>query len=266
MKNWGLAILLLPILLLANTYPKTEVIIFGTVHEATDNFDGEDMLKILYQLKPDVILFEHPISWNADEFSELVPKIENPTLETIMVKKYIDGNPSVLLRYYDIENRNKYYIETRYFEQQKEFNTKLEDLFNKSESNDSISHLKEQHSMLLNFDKLNKSLLKEYPRVINSEAADSICAVNVRHLIASYLKFTETFPELKQFKGFIISQKEYWDKRNQAMAKNIIKYAEEFQGKRIIVTTGFEHRYYLRNELKKSQKQTFELKEYWEHE
>lgn len=257
-------IFLLPILLLAKPSSKTEVIIFGVVHQATDNFDGEDMLKILGQVKPDVILFELPISWDAEKFSELVPKIENPTLE-VMVKKYLDENPSVLLRYYDIENRNKYYIETRYFEQRETFEKKLEALINKSKLNDSFSFSNEQISIQINFDKLNKSLLKEYPRVINSEVSDSICAINVRYLLSGYLKFTETIPELKQFKEFVISMNEYWDKRNQAMAKNIINYAEEFQGKRIIVTTGFEHRYYLRSELKKSAQQNFVLKEYWEY-
>ncbi len=223
------------------------------------------MLKILNQVNPDVILFEHPISWNAEEFSELVPKIENPTLETITVKKYLDENSSVILRYYDIANRNKYYIETQYFEQEKAFNEKLDNLIKESESNDSASLPSEQINMLLNFDKLNKSLLKEYPRVINSAAADSICAINVRYLLSSGLKFTETIPDLKQFKKFILSKKEYWNKRNQAMAKNIIDYATEFQGKRIIVTTGFEHRYYLRKELQQSKKQNFVIKEYWEY-
>ncbi len=265
MKNWSIIILLLPILLLAKASPETEVIIFGIVHQATENFDGEDMLKILDRVKPDVILFEHPISWPVERFSEIVKKNKNPTLETIIVKKYLDENPSVLLRYYDIENRNKYYIETRYFEQEKAFNEKLENLISKSESDDSVSLPAEQITMLLNFDNLNHSLLKEYPRVINSAAADSICAINVRYLLYSSLKFTETVPDLKQFKEYIISRQEFWDKRNEAMAKNIINYVEEFQGKRIVVTNGFEHRYYLRMELQQSQKQNFILKEYWEY-
>jgi hypothetical protein len=263
MKNWFTILLLLPILLLAKATPKTEVIIFGTVHQARNNFGEEDMLQILNQVKPDVILFEHPISWNAEEFSELVPKIENPTFGTIMVKKYLDKNPSVVLKYYDIANRNKYYIETRYFEQWEAFITKLKDLFNKSESNDSLSLLKEQISILINFEKLKDAL--DCPRAINSEAGDSICAMQERISYTRFLKFTETVPELKQFKEYIISRQEYEDKRNQTMAKNIIDYASEFQGKRIIVINGFQHRYYLRKELQQSQKQNFVLKEYWEY-
>ncbi len=266
MKNWFTILLLLLIFLSAKASPKTEIIIFGVVHQATDNFDGDDVLKILDKVKPDAILFEHPTSWNAEEFSELVSKIENPTLETITVKKYLDENPSVILRYYDIANRNKYYIETQYFEQEKAFNEKLDNLIKKSESDDSASLPAKRIIMLLNFANLNHSLLKEYPRVINSSAGDSICAINVRYLLSSSLKFTETIPELKQFKEFITSKKEYWNRRNQTMAENIINYAEEFQGERILVTTGFEHRYYLRKELQQSKKQNFVLKEYWECE
>jgi hypothetical protein len=265
MKNLFMFILLLPVLLSSKTLHKTEIIIFGVVHEATDNFDAEDMLKILNQVKPEVILFEHPISWDANEFSELVPKIKNPTFETIMVKKYLDENPSVILRYYDIANRNKYYIETQYFEQEKAFNEKLDNLIKKSESDDSASLQAEQIIMLLNFANLNNSLLKEYPRVINSSAGDSICAINVRYLLSISLKFTETIPDLEQFKEFITSKEEYWDRRNQTMTENIINYAKGFQGKRIIVTTGFEHRYYLRKELQQSKKQNYIIKEYWEY-
>ncbi len=266
MENWLTITLILPILLSSKTLPKTEAIIFGTVHRATENFDLEDGLNILKKMNPDVILFEHPISWNAEEFCKLVPKIENPTLETIMVKKYLDENSSVLLRYYDIANRNKYYIETRYFEQLKPFLKELDDFIEKNKKNDSLPFLKERIAIHLKHNKLNETLLQEYPRIINSATADSICAIKNRDQHNNYIKFTEIIPELKNFNEFIISLIEYWNKRNKAMVKNIIKYATEFQGKRIIVINGFQHRYYLRKELQQSQKQNFVVKEYWKYE
>jgi vacuolar-type H+-ATPase subunit E/Vma4 len=268
MKSWFIIILLLPILLLSKTLPKTEIIIFGTVHEVRENFDIEDGLNILEQVKPDVILLELPISDPVEKFPEIVRKTKDPTqlLEGRMIKKYLDKNPSVPLRYFDIENRNKYYIENRSDEQEQAFQKKLEELVTNSDSDDS-GHLVEEEMIklvyLFNFDNI---LREEYPRAINSTIADSIYATKHRYLFSTFLKFTETIPALKQFKEFWVWRLEFWHKRNKAMAKNIINYAEEFQGKRIIVITGSEHRYYLRNELKKSQKQNFVLKEYWEYE
>ncbi len=268
MKNWFIFILLLPILLLSKTLPKTEVIIFGTVHEVRENFDIEDGVNILEQVKPDVILLELPISDSVEKFLEMVKEFKDPTqfLEGRVIKKYLDKNSSVLLRYFDIENRNKYYSENRSDEQEQAFMKKLGDLGNKSDSNDFDPILKEAGVMLMHAFNLDNTLSKEYPRIINSTVADSIYTMKHRCLHTNFLKFTETIPELKQFKEFIIWRDEFWKKRNQAMTKNIINYAEEFQGKRLIVITGCEHRYFLRNELKKSKKQNLVLKEYWEYE
>jgi hypothetical protein len=268
MKSWFIIILLLPILLLSKTLPKTEVIIFGTVHQETENFDVEDRLNILEKVKPDVILLELPISNPVEKFPEVVKKFKDPTLfpDGRMIKKYLDKNPSALLRYFDIKNRNKYYTENRSDEQEQAFQKKLEELVTNSDSNDSGQLVEEEMMKIIYLLNLDDILREEYPRIINSIVADSIYAMKHRSILTTFLKFTETIPELKQFKEFWVWEGEFWHKRNQAMAKNIINYAEEFQGKRIIVVTGCEHHYYLRKELQQSQKQNLVLKEYWEYE
>lgn len=58
---------------------------------------------------------------------------------------------------------------------------------------------------------------------------------------------------------------DFWDLRNQTMAKNIMKMAELNKGKRIVVTNGFMHRYYILKELKKLIKEkNIILKEFYD--
>ena len=51
--------------------------------------------------------------------------------------------------------------------------------------------------------------------------------------------------ELAAFKDFIPIHMEYWDKRNKAMAANIINQIKLNPNKKIAVLTGYSHRYYL---------------------
>ncbi|HJO95733.1 MAG TPA: hypothetical protein QF753_20225 [Victivallales bacterium] len=75
----------------------------------------------------------------------------------------------------------------------------------------------------------------------------------------------DNVPAMNKFKDFLILSKNYWDKRNHTMVKNIINYAKEFQGKRIIVLTGFEHTYYQRELLEAHKNKNYVLKEYWQY-
>ncbi len=48
--------------------------------------------------------------------------------------------------------------------------------------------------------------------------------------------------------GFLLMSK-FWDLRNKTMADNIYKISKQYPDKRIVVLTGFLHRYYLIKEL-----------------
>jgi len=268
MKNLFTILLLLPALLLSKTLPETTIVILGTSHTVRENFDIEDGLNILEKVKPDAILLELPISDSVEKFSEMVQGFKDPTqfLEGRVIKKHLDKNPSVLLRYFDIKDRNRYYFENRSDEQEQAFMKKLGELVNNIDSSDFEHLVKEEMMKIAYLISLDNTLSEEYPRVINSTIADSIYYMKHRSLQNTFLKLTETIPDLKEFKEFMIWRNEFWNKRNQAMAKNIIDYSEEFPGKRIVVVTGCEHRYYLRRELRKANKQNLELREYWECE
>ncbi|MCC9136781.1 hypothetical protein ACFSKU_10245 [Pontibacter silvestris] len=59
---------------------------------------------------------------------------------------------------------------------------------------------------------------------------------------------------------------DFWDLRNQIMAKNIIRTAALNPGKRIVVLTGFLHRYYILSELRKLKEgKPIQIREFYEY-
>lgn len=58
----------------------------------------------------------------------------------------------------------------------------------------------------------------------------------------------------------------FWDLRNQTMAQNIYIYntAAKYPNKKIVVLTGFLHRYYLLKELNRLNKGSYVIKVFYE--
>lgn len=67
--------------------------------------------------------------------------------------------------------------------------------------------------------------------------------------------------KLKKWLKFAELRKEYWNKRNKAMADNIIKYYNEFKDKKIIILVGNDHKYALLEILKENK---IDVKNYFE--
>ena len=77
-------------------------------------------------------------------------------------------------------------------------------------------------------------------------------------LMISIIKKTDA---LKKWLKFAELRRDYWDKRNSIMAENIVKYSNEFKGKKIVVLVGNDHKYALVKILKQ---RNFEVRNYYE--
>ncbi|WP_202967931.1 hypothetical protein [Chryseobacterium kwangjuense] len=130
-----------------------------------------------------------------------------------------------------------------------------------------------------NFTNTTKELMKIAelsPENFNNASTDKIAEGRQNAQYSGLLKITERRPEFaKRFvvkpNGEKISYRDgfklmcgFWDLRNQTMAKNIYKTAETHPGKKIVVLTGFLHRYYLLKELKRINKNTYIIKEFYD--
>ncbi|MDQ0066142.1 hypothetical protein [Chryseobacterium lathyri] len=129
-----------------------------------------------------------------------------------------------------------------------------------------------------NFTNLTKELMKIAelsPENFNNATTDQISEKRQNAQYSELLKITEVRPEFtRRFvvkpNGEKISYKDgfklmsgFWDLRNQTMAKNIYKTAETYPGKKIVVLTGFLHRYYILKELKRINNKHI-IKEFYE--
>ena len=88
----------------------TEVIILGTVHYETENFNTDSLYNIFLNIEPDLILMESDASYMTEDYM-LKPGYEDIANETRAVSKYLLVS-TPLLRPYDIENRDHFLFNT----------------------------------------------------------------------------------------------------------------------------------------------------------
>ena len=100
------------------------------------------------------------------------------------------------------------------------------------------------------------------PEIINSEAHDSIARTkhSVWHDILPGI--LTKYPGYETLIDDYHFYKDQHRQRNRIMADNIVRATKEYPGKRLVVITGAEHRYILRDLLK--DEKSIDLKEYWE--
>jgi len=248
----------------------TEIVIIGSIHQPVPNFNSDILFNIFEQVKPDIILQEVDSSFFTEDFKFKKTSEEN---EQNATEKYSVKHPQVLVRPFEFEGRNEYRRERGMVPTDNLTTKLLRNLYNKNV-------LTPQQKKILNTyyaltDELT-AIASKSPENFNNAATDSI--VELRQFF-QHKKLTEITNERKEFastyftmpNGNKISYRDgyqlwadFWDLRNRTMAKNIMKVAEQNSGKRIVVTTGFLHRYYILNELKKlTQGKGIQIKEFY---
>lgn len=237
---------------------KTEIIVLGTVHQATPRYNEKTLLGILENLRPDILLFEiepslfnHTLSF-LDTSSDYM---ESRALATFV------KNSEVKVLPYDAE-KNLFYKEQDYFRREAQFINALLDRYNKQRLTPEARALFDSFHAFI---KSRDVLAAERPEVINSAASDEVLEHKIHYTYAGLKQIIELTPALKKFDAFWGAAGAFWVRRNDEMSHNISRFAQEHRGKRIVVICGFEHRYYLRKKLsEQAQLQGFQLREYWE--
>jgi len=271
MKRITLAILAITTLFSCQTENSTEIIVIGTQHKAVPNFNSETLFKILESVAPDFILHERDSAAFNSEFKFIKAPTEN---EGLASSKYIKKYPATQLRPHEFENRNAHRIQ-KGMRPTDGLTLRLVDslytagLLTPAEAaifkayNDALEPL--------------KIIATKNPKAWNNPSADRLCENRQFQQYQMIPKITNTRMEfanrfLTKPNGDKISYRDgyqlwadFWDLRNQTMAKNILKIAKQNKGKRIVVLCGFMHRYYILKELKKhTNGKAIILKEYYE--
>lgn len=254
----GLALLFVPCFGAGESLKKSEIVIIGTVHQPTAAYTSESLLDILRRVKPDVILMEKDSSFFTNEFK--LREFKSDSMEPRVIRAYLKET-DVPLRPFDIEGRNDFYRRTNYFEQEKALFAEISKMYKANKLNGDAKALWE--ALKLSMDDSNRWQAKDSEK-INSYAYDS--SVNAKHwnLDQGILELIRLTPELANFYEFQGQSAAFEMKRNDAMVQNIRRWSREFQGRRLVVIVGCEHRHYLRSHLGPDEPITYVLKEYWE--
>ncbi|WP_420551711.1 hypothetical protein [Tenacibaculum aiptasiae] len=253
------------------TEKTTEIIVIGALHNPEPNFNSEILFNILEDVKPDFILRELDSAAFTPDFRH---KVDLKSNEGMASEMYAEKYPNTKLRPYEFEGRNQYRINIGSRPTDK-FTTKLLDSLNRagllSESEAKI-HNKYKALILPLID-----LAAKPPENFNNSKTDSICAerqyyqyqmlkkiTNNREEFATHFHTKPNGEKISYRDGYKLAG-DFWDLRNQTMAKNIMRISEQNQGKRIVVLCGFMHRYYILSELKRlTQNKNIVLKEYYD--
>lgn len=233
----------------------TEVVVLGTVHFPTAAFTADSLYNALETLRPDVILFEID-SVRIDQVFQSPPLgqrlavalgLQAESNEIMAVAKYKQFHPVVLVRPYEWDQRDA-------FHRRHHILTTPDSIFTKLRALRAAGRLTSQQQRTLGtYDSLTTCLndlgATQPLSAFNSVAADSLAQRRQYYQYHKIKAIVDATAELREFRNFYRLNERYWDIRNLAMARNIRRYAAYYPGRRLLVLTGFFHRYYLRREL-----------------
>lgn len=243
---------------------KTELCIIRAVHHDTNMYCSDDIVNMLKSIKPDGILLEI-YSKYMDENNNIAldRDVLNNWQEFKAALEYKNINGNVQFRPFDLEGRNEIYKEVGYLDTQREVEAAMEKLYKDNKFTDECKFYYELWIKLL---EAKLAMVKETPQVVNSDLSMQLVSIEHYYWFKCTEKIIELTPELSAYSNFKKSVSDIWTMRNNAMVNNILKYINDFPGKKLVVLVGAEHKHDLYNDLAKKQEvYNYVLKEFWEY-
>ena len=235
---------------------ETEVYVVGSMHFETDNIKRDDFYTYINQVAPSIILYESASQTvnrmvnRTDFLNQFMSSFNKGNkVESFIVLRYLKYHPEAKVLGYEWEERDRFHFKHNYQENM----GNLIGMAHKLNREKVLSHQESQimHDHNENNKKIKKLGNSKTIYDFNNPIADSIISVRQEYAynkIPEILKTKALSDDLKEFLPFHMS---YWDTRNMAMVKNIVNHIKNNPNKRIVVLTGYYHRYYLIDELKK---------------
>lgn len=230
---------------------KSRVFVVGTPHTEQKFINPDTLENLLAKIEPNVILIELDSGFFTKDFKFNLEKYPDllSTNENISIYNYSKNYPLVKVRPFDITGRNEFYKQNDYFNKEKSLFKEMLKLYKKNKLSDTNKNLfKVAMKILSQYGEAKVKTLSD----INSDFFDKFTELKYS-VYDIFIQICSTERKLKKWVEFAHLQKNFWEKRNKIMATNISNFAEEFKGKKLVVFVGYEHRYFLINELKNNE-------------
>jgi hypothetical protein len=254
-------LLSLPVARGQEAHVKTELVVVGTVHAPTPNFDEKALAGILGRVKPDLVLLELDPSFFDASFN-LLEQYRGVSLEAKAATAYARA-AGARLRPFDIEGRNRFYQEQDYFNREARLNREVAGLYAAGQLPAEARLLYES---LLSLSAVRDACGAGRPEVINSNACDTAVEKKHHYAFKGLGRVIELTPALKELAPFWTLADEFWSRRNAEMVRNVVTHTKELRPRRVVVLAGFEHRSYLKKRLAElAPAEGFAVREFWDY-
>ena len=243
----------------------TEIIILGTIHSGhfeAKHYTAQAVKDILLALKPDAICVELYSRFFNPDGTLTEEAMSFPSCPEVQAANEAATELGVRQIPFDREGRDELLAETNYFERERKWYAQFQEWSDRLQENAPHS---DDCRLVCIWKRLLESQLQlnslATPDVMNSPAYDGV--IYARHSLEYVLaEAMKKDLEMQESAEFLEMDTGMWQERNRIMADNLVRIAADSRGGRLVVVTGAEHRYILRELL--SEKPGIVLREYWE--
>ena len=239
---------------------QTYLTIIGTQHYPTENINSQSIYEQLNKIKPDVVLMEQDSSTMSDDGEFLINSNE---LEPTSVKR-LEKDYNVIVKPFDYKNRNKFYADNQIFTKENSFFHSMDSVYS-NKLMDSLSYCVYRNMIEVNTI-LNTMGSNADLKELNSVTYQQVSKLRQDLNYNGFLGICYRVKYMQQWAKFWKQDGDFWTFRNNTMVDNILKYCDQYKGKKIVVLTGAMHKYFLFDAIEKKQKANhIILKEFWEY-
>jgi hypothetical protein len=254
---------------------KTKIYIIGVVHSENQFRNADSLLKMLIDIRPDLILSETDTlsGYFKSDYTLVEPPKWYKIARKLNAGRKMPPEMEVLYRYREINNSLSIYpfdmvIRNRkkYDANQRENENKWVASLNYASSNNMIPvwALQSHKEFIIYNNWFFEISQSSYLYMNCTEVTDSIR--QMMKLEDEYFpKVIDSVQILSGYKQWYNQNKNDWFMRNDTMTKNILNYIEKFKPKSVVVFTGLLHKYILTDLLTSyNSEKNYKLVEYFE--
>jgi hypothetical protein len=240
--------------------PITDVIIIGVKHSPSPSFNSDSLFKVVANLKPDVILIEQ------DSVSSTFKSgVFKPFPDWVMslrrtfgwgkrgvvynfLHKYYHDSPKVIIKPMDVAfngtDRKKYIEE--YLQLEEDLEVAISEAYDRKEMSDYQSNVHLARKQLEAF-----AAARVYGSLQDINADSTTEAIRQLEMLENvhFKALVDSVHSLQRFSSRVHKQLQLAKFRDKEMVQQILRYIQEYRGKRIVVVVGFLHRYYQLDKL-----------------
>ena len=234
-----------------------EVIVIGTIHYGNKAFNHRTLYRLLQQLQPQVLLDEYSKEYKPVFGLQAVSflKIGKVSIEQLAIQQYYRRHRSVIVRPFDTAFASRRQYIKKSTKAEHTFFTLLNEADMHTEDSLYYADYANHRNAYYDFTQTAGLMSINQPDIIHKARLKyQMEETTILPLAKKYIKDSTIV-------NAFANDLQFWHDRNKYMVQQIKSYIRQYPGKRIVVLTGLNHKYFLIDQLKQEQDLAFRLVE-----